>query len=272
MVKAKTAGIKKNKISTPVVEKEAPAATQVVEVVAEVKEASVSEGPKTENEVEIEDRSTSEVKAEDEEKAVEDQSEVKEEVAQVSEAISVGLHEKNREVVEEIFTHKNAHISDEIVPESKSNMASVYWWAIALISCAVTIGGILIYINSKDRIKFEMPFNLTKPTPTVQSTPTATPIPPDKTKLKVKVLNGAGVLGAAGKMKTFLEGKGYTVVGMGNAKSYDYEETVIQMDFQNGEIANLLKSELSSDFKVASEVASLASGEEADVVVIVGKK
>lgn len=45
----------------------------------------------------------------------------------------------------------------------------------------------------------------------------------------VEVLNGCGIEGAAGKMRERLEANGYVVVAVGNAATFDYRETVIEV-------------------------------------------
>ncbi|UCE26189.1 MAG: LytR C-terminal domain-containing protein [Candidatus Coatesbacteria bacterium] len=46
-------------------------------------------------------------------------------------------------------------------------------------------------------------------------------------EVRVEVLNGCGLEGAAGKTKERLESNGYTVIAVGNATTFDYEETVL---------------------------------------------
>lgn len=46
-------------------------------------------------------------------------------------------------------------------------------------------------------------------------------------EVRVEVLNGCGLEGAAGKTKERLESNGYTVIAVGNATAFDYEETVL---------------------------------------------
>jgi hypothetical protein len=45
----------------------------------------------------------------------------------------------------------------------------------------------------------------------------------------VEVLNGCGIEGAASKMRERLEANGYAVVAVGNAATFDYRETVIEV-------------------------------------------
>jgi hypothetical protein len=46
-------------------------------------------------------------------------------------------------------------------------------------------------------------------------------------EVRVEVLNGCGLEGAAGKTKERLESNGYTVIAVGNATAFDNEETVL---------------------------------------------
>lgn len=118
------------------------------------------------------------------------------------------------------------------------------------------------------------------PTPTVKATPTpgkVTPTPTgstsslDRSNLKVAVLNGSGVAGAATKASDALKKLGYDVVSSGNADNYDYASTVIQVKSTKKAYLSQLKSDLSDSYTIGAATADY-TGTDADAVVIVGKQ
>jgi hypothetical protein len=60
-------------------------------------------------------------------------------------------------------------------------------------------------------------------------------------EVRVEVLNGCGLEGAAGKTKERLESNGYTVISIGNASNFDYKNTVLLTPEGKEEHANRIK-------------------------------
>lgn len=134
-----------------------------------------------------------------------------------------------------------------------------------------------------------------KPTPTPLPSPTATPTPtpvatisatpsakvtptskvtPSTTakSLEVKVLNGSGTPGEAGKAASLLKAAGYTITSTGNADTFDYQQTVIQIKKSKNTYASQLKKDLSASYSVDPTVQTLAESSSSDAIVIVGTK
>lgn len=190
---------------------------------------------------------------------------------------------EKKEVVSEFFTKKSATptVGEPMAPSfgypdisvhKKSPIAAVLLWALGVIGVVVAIGAIII---ATSRGSIQMPVIGAKPTPTptVAPMPTATPTPAvDKTKVSIQVLNGSGIAGEANKMKTLLEEKGYTVEGTGNAKSYEYKQTEIQVTADNEAFISFLTADLAGSYVVGSSAATLKSSLPYNVVVIVGKE
>jgi hypothetical protein len=116
------------------------------------------------------------------------------------------------------------------------------------------------------------------PTPTSKTTPAPTATSTtdkttglDRADLKVAIQNGSGVAGAATKASDALKKLGYDVVSSGNADSFDYETTEIQVKSTKKSFLPLLKSDLSDTYTIGSATADY-TGSDADAVVIVGKK
>lgn len=51
--------------------------------------------------------------------------------------------------------------------------------------------------------------------------------PSERARIRVEVLNGSGVAGAASRMTTYLRDRGFDVVDFGNADRFDHERTVV---------------------------------------------
>ncbi len=114
------------------------------------------------------------------------------------------------------------------------------------------------------------------PTPeaTVVPMEEATPQPEtlDRSVPKVKVLNGSGVAGKASAVKDLLQGKGYTVVSVGNASNYDYTNTEVDFKPDFLKYKDQLISDLSDKYSAVAGATPLESTDSADIAVIVGAK
>jgi len=167
------------------------------------------------------------------------------------------------EVKEQVKSSKDAL-------SSKISVKQVLMIAIptALMVAALT-GGIIYYMTNIKTLE----------TPQATQAPTFSPIPtPEDTTpvlerdiLKVQVLNGSGTKGAASVVKDYLEGLGYKDIDTGNAPSYDYDETVLQLKEDRKAYEDILVGDLSKEYKIAKEVDTLDGESDFDAVVIVGK-
>lgn len=93
------------------------------------------------------------------------------------------------------------------------------------------LGGIYFYQASVTTQKGTVP----SPSPTTTVTVINQPTPAasssatiDLTKYPINIMNGSGIVGEAGKVKTLVETAGFTVSKTGNAASYDFTKTVIK--------------------------------------------
>ncbi len=176
-----------------------------------------------------------------------------------------------KSMVEELYTtEKQPGVMPEISVHKK-RPASLLVWAIVTIIVALATGGILFAVAKKTS-----PMKLfARPTPTPTAAPTATPTPApktvDKTSFSIQVLNGGGTAGAAGKMKTFLEGKGYKVSATGNTDEYTYTTTEIHGKATMTDAIANLQADLKDTYTLSTVAADLSSSASADVQVIVGK-
>lgn len=200
--------------------------------------------------------------------------EVNREEAQMPEVVpTTSLPEtgETKEVVKEFF--KPGGMPPEIPSYKKKGSKSLLVWVIiVLVVAGLTGTGLTMLAKSKI---FKLTSLVVKPTPTPkpEPIPTATPTPSvSRSDLKVQVLNGSGVAGAGSKMKDFLSGKGWTVADVGNANSFDYQQTVIYVKSGKEVYLSLLKNDLKDTYSVGTASATLATDVSFDAQVVVGQQ
>lgn len=137
---------------------------------------------------------------------------------------------------------------------------------------------ILLYLLSKANLqamKINLPFmNFASPTPTVTPTlppPTPTPTPAiARSDVKIKILNGSGISGKANEVKELLKEKGYEEILTGNADSFDYDKTEIQIKKDKaGDLKTLIAQDVKDNTSTPT-YSDLDEDEAADIVIIVG--
>jgi hypothetical protein len=256
-----------------VVEERRPAVTQVVEVVEEdaggqtpVPSAQVEESPQEHADVAVQnDEVTSET--------VEASSPLS--AAMASDEEELG---KRKELVDELFQKHDKQevaVAPEISMHTRRASIPLIVWAIGIIIICLLIGGTLMVATGKVKSFPSVKFMAT-PTPTPSQTPKATPTPTPlsvkRADIKIQVVNGGGKVGAATKMKKFLEDKGYTVSGTSNADSYTFDKTQISVKSVNETFIPLLEQDLKDSYTLASSDATLTAKAAYDVRVTVGKE
>lgn len=183
---------------------------------------------------------------------------------------------KQKEVVpEKVSTEVPTEKEEEVnkVEEDKPN----YLWIIiptALLVGAL-VGGLITYFSGVSKLNKEevTPSPISSEVPNVEATPEASPVGElKKDTLKIQILNGSGTSGAAGKAKTYLEGLGYSEVDTGNANSSDFSETEISIKDSSKDYLDMITSDLSKSYKVASDSTILVATSKYDVVITLGQK
>lgn len=107
-------------------------------------------------------------------------------------------------------------------------------------------------------------------TPSPAATTTATPEAKiNLAQFEIRVLNGSGIAGEAGRAKALLEGDGFKVKSTGNASAYDFTTTEVTYS-QTVSTAWLakLKTELAKKYVIKEPVVGKITG--ADVEIVVG--
>ncbi|MBI4062553.1 LytR C-terminal domain-containing protein [Candidatus Gottesmanbacteria bacterium] len=253
-----------------------------------IKKAELKEAPVVTHVVEIVDEASGETKPlpetieKEEVKEVVD--ELKEEVGDVEEKVEE-LEEKvepedkatptptekpkEKEVLEEIFGNHDKGVMPEISGRSGVGGKSLFVWALIVVGVAILTGlGLLVAVRGPESITSIF----TNPTPTPTSTPIPTPTPalPARADIRIEVLNGSGIAGAAAKMQEYLEGMGYDVGRAGNADMTGYKETEIHVKADKKQYLSLLQDDIAQGYTVGTAAADLSAGSDYDAQVIVG--
>ncbi|MFZ3301911.1 MAG: LytR C-terminal domain-containing protein [Microgenomates group bacterium] len=152
-----------------------------------------------------------------------------------------------------------------------------YLWIIVPTALLVgaLVGGLITYFSGLSRLEGNEPtvtpvataISEVKETPVASTTPTV-----KRDGLKVQVLNGSGVSGAAGKAKTLLEGLGYTSVDTGNASSSDFANTEVAVKESAKEYLDLVIKDLSKEYEATAAAKVLPTSSKYDIVITLGKK
>lgn len=105
-------------------------------------------------------------------------------------------------------------------------------------------------------------------TPTATQTPAAPEI--DKKTINISVLNGSGVKNSAQTVAGILNTAGFTVSATANARSFNYQKTLIYYKTGGEAKAELVKAAL-SDYQTETTPSDPIVGTNYDIVVVVGK-
>ncbi len=171
--------------------------------------------------------------------------------------------------VESLFVKSNTGVNPEITVVGKRGL-SLGVWVGAMLGVALAIGVSLVFLV---RGPSTLPFLSVTPTPTPPAvTPTPGPETVVRSDIRVRVINGGGTPGAGSKMKTFLEGKGYTVASVANADAYTYTQTEISVKSDKAAYKSLLTDDLKADYSLGTASAVITESAPYDAEVIVGKE
>lgn len=133
----------------------------------------------------------------------------------------------------------------------------------------------LFSLMSKLNIRIAFP-SLPKSKNVVQVSPSPLPPTPSPTpafsreEIKIKILNGSGTRGKASIVKDVLTEKKYLEIVTGNADSFDYKTTEIQVKKDKKEAAQYVQNDL-KDYVQEPKISDLDDDEAADVIIIIGQ-
>ncbi len=174
----------------------------------------------------------------------------------------------------ETQVHQLANLNEDPDPETSPNQVSLLAWIVVIAGLFL---GILLTLNVFRTLspKIELPLNaiesstpkpslINSPTPTSRSSKT-------RSDLKIHVLNGSGVPGAASVAKTYLNSLGYTSVDIGNANIIADAKTTISVRPGFPELAPLITSDLKSKYQLSAEIGDLPVTGKYDIEIILAQ-
>ena len=164
----------------------------------------------------------------------------------------------------------------QIIDNKPSLNFNIFWIILpGIMLLGLLMGGIVAYYSGLNKLKSseEATTKNTTPQPTItaESSPSASPAAKiDLTKYKIKILNGSGIKGEAGKVQALLEKAGFTIESTGNASKYDYTKTIIQAkEGVDKTFLGQLEKDLSTIYKLDKSTV-LKDSETSSIIVIVG--
>ena len=189
----------------------------------------------------------------------------------------IGNPKEEVKPTEEVAIDK-PQVEEIIKPEPVKEKSSfnILWILIpGMLLLGLLIGGIFAYVFGIQKISTSQPANseetqnmAVEPTVSPTTKPTASPSA-SLSKYKIKILNGSGIKGEAGKVQTLIETAGFTVLSTGNASTYNFTKTQISIktgvdqEFITSLIKTLEKNYQLEDTKTSSSQAN-------DVTLTVG--
>lgn len=184
------------------------------------------------------------------------------------------IDEKRKGEIREAPAYEKATAPDESDSKSDIKLFIVVAVITAVIVAALA-GGIYVYITGTRSLSSPTPIPAATipPVSSPEATPTSSPSANLKlTDYKVQVLNGSGKIGEANKAKALLVKAGFKVSDTGNAATFDFTDTIIQVSNSvPSEVLDNLKSALSSAYSVKIG-DNLDSTSDFDIIVTVGSK
>lgn len=159
----------------------------------------------------------------------------------------------------------------EITYDTRSRKSIIFFIISIIVLSAVILGGAFYYkqfMTGSNALKETKQNKKVTPTPTNSPTPTPTKVEIDKSKYSIKILNGSGTSGEAGRAKTYLEEEGFDVSSVGNADKFDYQKSVLEVSKDIDEdFLTELKSFISKKYPL-EDTAETVTGEETITLII----
>lgn len=185
-----------------------------------------------------------------------------------------GKSEISSDEIKEWLKEVRPDTTKEVEKSSGSNLGSIFIVLVILLLLGLAGGGIYYY-----RTKIVKSPPKTEPSTTQADQPTSTPTSTpsteevDYTKYSLRVLNGSGVTGEAGRVAKLFEEFKFKEVTTGNADKSDFTTTTVSLKADVPETAfEVIKDTLSESYTVEKSQDNLEASSPYDVVVTVGTK
>jgi hypothetical protein len=136
----------------------------------------------------------------------------------------------------------------------------------------IVLGVVLIFFRDNVFSIINPPAQKVEITPTPTETPTPTPtIAVERSKYKVRILNGTPKSGAAGVLAEKLKALGWMIDKTGNATSSAVNQSYVRGKVEIDEVIKALISDV-SDYEATSSAVILKPTDKADLEFVIGKK
>jgi hypothetical protein len=176
------------------------------------------------------------------------------------------------EVIEKAEAKEGVKKDSRAEPKKMNLKLVVTITLVSALVAAFVSGGVYVYLSGVgSSTKAPEVTPTPSSSPTSEATPTPEPEAADVSEYSVQVLNGSGAIGAASAGEDILSEAGFKVGATGNAKNYDFEETVIQVkDDVPGEVVNIAKKALEESEYEVKVGETLPDSSKYDMVVTIG--
>jgi len=169
--------------------------------------------------------------------------------------------------------------SKEVERKSKSGLKVVIIIVVVLAVLGIIAGGVFYYqagFNKKDKTLPNEPEQNQnqelKISPTITETPEPTLEEIDLSELSVNILNGSGITGEAGRVNELLTKLNFKEIETGNADSYDYTTTFVNLKQSiPNTVFDKISEALGDDYTVEKD-SVLEDSSEYDIEIIVGSQ
>lgn len=147
------------------------------------------------------------------------------------------------------------------------------WHIVALILIGIAVIGGTVFLL-KSQFGGDKESTTSTPAPTQAATPTPSPTPQaiDRSKFKLRVLNGTSKAGLAGTTADKLKALGYQIDKTGNATNSAFLRTIIRAKSGDTQLIDQLVKDLSANSLDASSSGSLKDSDSSDAEIIIGAK
>ena len=259
------------KVSTTTLQTPTPSPKPVISDTEEEKSESKADAPKITSFSQID--TITEVPKETSEKPKEEKKEETKEEPKKAKDEEGGKEKMSSDDIKDWLSDVRPDTTKEMEKSGKKfNFKLVIILVVVVAVIALVIGGIIYYKNTMSA-PIE-PSSGTEATETPKAEPVTTVEEPevevDLSTLSVNILNGSGTAGEAGKADRLITDLGFASTKTGNAGSYDFTSTVVQLkEGSSSQVYDKIEEKLMGTYTV-EQGDNLSEDSEYDVVITVG--
>ncbi|OGM75138.1 hypothetical protein A2382_04225 [Candidatus Woesebacteria bacterium RIFOXYB1_FULL_38_16] len=191
------------------------------------------------------------------------------------------IEKKAEQIVAELDDHMHGAEtgSSEEIPQKTSFKLIFFVTILTALIVGFVSGGVYVYFTGISSLKQTSPAptdtNVDLPSPTPSPIPSPTPEASSNLNLKdyeINVLNGSGKIGEASKATALLEKAGFEITSTGNAASYNFKKTSVEVKSDlPKEILSQIEKALSEKYQIELG-KNLTESNKYDIVITVGSE